>query len=64
MKAFEMCYEQAWLVLQDVLKALGFTTNLGPNPVIDQSLKLGIIEDNKDWAQINKDRKKSVHTYN
>lgn len=61
---FEYTFELAWKTLQDLLVYKGYTDIVGPNPVLEQSLKDGYIKDEKGWRNMKKSRELTSHTYN
>ncbi len=61
---FEYTFELAWKTLQDLLIFKGYTDVVGPNPVLEQSLKDGYIKDEKGWRTMKKSRELTSHTYN
>ncbi len=61
---FEYTFELAWKTLQDLLVYKGYTDIVGPNPVLEQSLKDGYINDEKGWRNMKKSRELTSHTYN
>lgn len=61
---YEYTFELAWKTLQDLLKYNGYTDIIGPNPVLEQSLKDGYINDEKCWRNMKKSRELTAHTYN
>lgn len=60
---FEYTYELAWKTLQDLFKNKGFLELIGPNPVISQAFKDGIIKDGEGWKRMKKSRELTSHTY-
>ena len=63
-KAYELCYEQAWLVLQDYLQDSGFSDLGGPTKALVKALEIGLISDHDKWFDLKDDRQRTVHTYN
>lgn len=61
---FEYTFELAWKTLQDLLEYKGYLDITGPNPVLEQALKDGYIEDEKEWRNMKKSRELTSHTYN
>jgi len=61
---FEYTYELAWKTLQDLLKHKGYSEVSGPNPVLQQALKDGYIEQENHWRLLKKSREITSHTYN
>ena len=60
---FEYTFELAWKTLQDLLVFKGYSDITGPNPVLEQSLKDGYLEDEKGWRAMKKSRELTSHTY-
>lgn len=61
---FEYTFELAWKTLQDLLEYKGYQDITGPNPVLEQALKDGYINDEKSWRNMKKSRELTSHTYN
>ena len=61
---FEYTFELAWKTLQDLLESKGYQDIAGPNPVLEQSLKDGYINDEMKWRNMKKSRELTSHTYN
>ena len=61
---FEYTYELAWKTLQDLLRSKGYLELSGPNPVISQAFKDGIINDGEGWKKMKISRELTSHTYN
>jgi nucleotidyltransferase substrate binding protein (TIGR01987 family) len=61
---FEYTFELAWKTLQDLLEYKGYIDIVGPNPVLEQSLKDGYISDEKLWRNMKRSRELTSHTYN
>lgn len=61
---FEYTFELAWKTLQDLLAYKGYHDITGPNPVLEQSLKDGYIQNEKGWRNMKKSRELTSHTYN
>jgi len=61
---FEYTYELAWKTLQDLLRNKGFLGLSGPNPVISQAFKDGIVKDGEGWKKMKLSRELTSHTYN
>lgn len=61
---FEYTYELSWKTLQDLLHSKGYLEITGPNPVISQSFKDGIIKDGEAWKKMKVAREMTSHTYN
>lgn len=60
---FAYTFELAWKTLQDLLEFKGYLDINGPNPVLEQSLKDGYIDDERKWRQMKKSRELTSHTY-
>lgn len=63
-KAFELCYELAWKMLQDYLREIGYVDVAGPKPVIRHAFEAGLIGDGEIWARMHRARNESTHVYN
>lgn len=61
---FEYTFELAWKTLQDLLAYKGYQGIAGPNPVLEQALQDGYIDDEKVWRNMKKSRELTSHTYN
>jgi nucleotidyltransferase substrate binding protein (TIGR01987 family) len=61
---FEYTFELAWKTLQDLLEYKGYRDIAGPNPVLEQALNDGYIENEKGWRSMKKSREMTSHTYN
>ena len=61
---FEYTFELAWKTLQDLLEYKGYRDITGPNPVLEQALKDGYIENERTWRNMKKSRELTSHTYN
>jgi len=61
---FEYTFELAWKTLQDIMEYKGYLDITGPNPVLEQALKDGYIENEKQWRNMKKSRELTSHTYN
>lgn len=61
-KRFELTFELAWKVLQDVLKREGAIAR-SPRECFQGAFKLGIIQDHPNWIKMIEDRNLSIHTY-
>ena len=61
---FEYTFELAWKTIQDLLEYKGYEDIKGPNPVLEQALKDGYIQDEKGWRKMKKSRELTSHTYN
>lgn len=60
---FEYTYELAWKTLQDLLHFYGYTDVKGPNPVLQQALKDGYIENERNWREMKSARELTSYTY-
>ena len=61
---FEYTFELAWKTLQDLLEYKGYRDIAGPNPVLEQALKDGYLQNEKGWRNMKKSRELTSHTYN
>jgi len=61
---FEYTFELAWKTLQDLLEYKGYRDITGPNPVLEQALKDGYLQNEKGWRNMKKSRELTSHTYN
>ena len=61
---FEYTFELAWKTLQDLLEYKGYQDITGPNPVLEQALKDGYLQNEKGWRNMKKSRELTSHTYN
>ena len=62
-KAFELCYEQGWKTLKDLLEYGGFTGPTNPNAILQQALEEGYITDSDGWRDLHKSRTRTIHVY-
>lgn len=60
---FEYTYELAWKTLQDLLRYKGYTDIAGPNPVLQQALQDGYINDEDGWRGIKRSRERTSQIY-
>jgi nucleotidyltransferase substrate binding protein (TIGR01987 family) len=60
---FEYTYELAWLTLQDLFRAKGYTGVAGPNAVLKQAFLVGVITDEEGWRSLKDSRQLTSHTY-
>jgi nucleotidyltransferase substrate binding protein (TIGR01987 family) len=60
---FEYTFELAWKTLQDLFRFKGYTDVIGPNPVLEQALRDGYLEDEAGWRSMKKSRELTSHTY-
>lgn len=61
---FEYTYELAWKTIQDYLKSCGYEGILGPGPVLNQALQIGLIENPEAWRRLKKSSEFTSHSYN
>ena len=62
-KAFEICYELSWKILERVLMFEGI--NIGsPRDAFREAALNDLIEDPRPWFKFLEERNKTVHTYN
>lgn len=61
---FEYTYELAWNILKDFLVERGNQNIYGSRDAIQESFKVGLIEEGEEWMNMFKDRNKTSHTYN
>lgn len=63
---FNLTFELAWKVLQAVLRASGVAEaeNGSPREIVKLGFRFGMIDEEKEWLNMLKDRNVSVHIYN
>jgi len=61
-KKFELCFDLAWKTTKEYAKLKGFEC-YSPIDCFKAGFQLKIIEHNKKWVQMVKDRNMSVHLY-
>ena len=63
---FYITFELAWKVLQAVLRASGVAEaeNGSPREIVKLGFRFGMIDEEKEWLNMLKDRNVSVHIYN
>ena len=64
-KVFEICFEQSWKMLKEILESHGFYPDkiASPRTIIKLSYQYGIIDDENSWLEIQKTRNLLAHTY-
>ena len=60
---FELTYELAWKVMQDLLEYKGYEFMRGPNGTLREAFTDGLLDDHDTWRQMSKDRTLMSHTY-
>lgn len=63
-QAFEYTYEVFWKHFQKVATAQGLETPNSPRQAFVCAFSLGLIEDEKAWIAMMRDRNETSHTYN
>lgn len=60
---FELAYELAWKVMQDLLVSKGYAFVKGPNGTLKMAIQDGLIDDQDGWRNMMQARNLSTHTY-
>lgn len=64
-KLFEICFEQTWKVLKEILEMQGLNPNnfATPKKIFSLSYSAGILPEEEVWIEILKTRNILIHTY-
>lgn len=63
---FEICFEQSWKMMKEILESHSFYPDkiASPRTIIKLAYQYGIIDDEETWIDIQKTRNLLSHTYN
>lgn len=63
---FEICFEQAWKAMKELLEYSGYSeARMGsPRSVLKLAYQAGMIDDETSWLQVLRDRNDVTHFYN
>lgn len=63
---FEICFEQSWKMMKEILESHSFYPDkiASPRAIIKISYQYGMIDDENAWLEIQKTRNLLAHTYN
>jgi nucleotidyltransferase substrate binding protein (TIGR01987 family) len=63
-QAFEYTFELAWNTMKDFLENQGHEQIFGSRSAIQESFRIGLIQDGSGWMELFAARNKTSHTYN
>ncbi len=63
---FEICFEQAWKAMKELLEQSGYSeARMGsPRSILKLAYQAGMIDNETEWLQALKDRNDVTHSYN
>lgn len=63
---FEICFEQAWKAMKELLEYSGYSeARMGsPRSILKLAYQAGMIDDETTWLQVLRDRNDVTHSYN
>lgn len=63
---YEICFEQSWKVMKEILEQNGFEESASDSPrqILKTAYKAGIIKDEKIWIRALASRNNVAHAYN
>jgi nucleotidyltransferase substrate binding protein (TIGR01987 family) len=62
-QTFEIVFELAWKLLQDLLQERGYTDALGPRPVLKRAFRDGLISNGEAWLKMLAARNLTAHSH-
>lgn len=62
---FEICFEQSWKLMKEILESHSFYPDkiASPRKIIKLSYQYGLLDDENSWLEIQKTRNLLAHTY-